>query len=716
MLALVLAAAQPASAANLACGQTILVSTTLDGDVGPCPAGGIVIGADNITLDLGGHQVSGTPGTGDGTGIRIAGRTGVTVTNGAVSNFDVGVVIEGGSRNTVYRLRVNDNIGPVSASGGPGDGIVVSRSDDNLITDNQVVHNGPFSGISVISSSRNTVTRNQVADNNVVQPGSARIVNADSSETPGVWSFTGAMAVSRFGGTTTLLANGKVLAAGGRVGASGGPSTATAELFDPISGTWSSAGSMPDARYSHSATLLPDGRVLVAGGFTGGLTTNAQPVLNSAALYDPATNSWTPTGSLNVRRAIHMAILLPDGKVLAAGGRTCPSGPPTACDSAFVTATAELYDPATGTWTPTGTMGEPRHTTSVVLLPNGTVLLSGGFPGTGLRTAEIYNPATGTFTPTGSLNFGRSRQGTVLLPNGQVLVTSGFSGRTTAELYDPATGRFTPTGETEAFGRFNFFFTGLPDGRVLVTGGGGTGAGTTTEIYDPATGTWQSAGPLNVSRANTSSNANTTNAVVLSSDPNRFAIDPAVCGNNCGKVLVTGNSANTRAELFTALPGVRQGVGIWLLNAEPGRPATGNVVDRNQVHGNGLDGIQVSTFSDGNFVSNNQVANNGFGQLAGSPDRDGDGIAVFGNRNLIESNAVFFNAGNGIIVRYSTTRAGAPSGGLENRIVGNRAFGNDAKPNHVTAYDLVDTSPNCDANVWSANAFGTGFPNCAKAP
>ncbi len=714
MLALVVVSGSPASAANLGCGQTIFVSTVLDGNVGPCSDGGITIGADNVTLDLGGFQVSGTPGTGDGTGIRIAGRTGVTVTNGGVTQFDAGVLLEGGSRNTVLRLRVNDNIGPVSASGGPGDGIVVSRSNDNLITDNQVVHNGSFSGISVISSSRNTVTRNQVSAT-VVQPGSARIVNADSSETPGVWSLTGAMAVSRFGHTSTLLPNGKVLAAGGRIGAAGGPSTATAEVFDPISGTWSSAGSMPDPRYSHSATLLPDGRVLVAGGFTGGLTTNAQPVLNSAALYDPVTNSWTPTGSLNVRRSIHMATLLPNGKVLAAGGRTC-SAPPTACDSGFVTATAELYDPATGTWTPTGTMGERRHTTSVVVLPNGTVLLSGGFPGTGLRTAEIYNPATGTFTPTGSLFFGRSRQGTVLLPNGQVLVTSGFSGRDTAELYDPATGRFTPTGSTQATGRFNFYFTGLPDGRVLIAGGGGTGNGTTTEIYDPATATWQSAGPLNVSRANTSSNANSTNAVVLSSNPNRFAIDPAVCGNNCGKVLVTGNSANTRAELFTALPGVRQGVGIWLLNADPGSPATGNVVDRNQVEGNGLDGIQVSTFSDGNFVRDNQVVGNGSGQPAGSPDRDGDGIAVFGNRNAIEANVVFYNAGNGISVRYSTTRAGVPAGGLENRIVGNRAVGNDTKPNHVTAYDVVDTAPNCDANVWSANAFGTAFPNCAKAP
>ena len=714
MLALVLVSPAPASAANLACGQTVLVSTVLDGDVGPCPAGGIVIGADNITLDLGGHQVSGSPGTGDGTGIRIAGRTGVTVTNGGVTNFDAGVVIEGGSRNTVSRLRVNDNIGPESGSGGPGDGIVVSRSNDNLVTENQVIHNGPFSGISVISSSRNTVSRNQVAANDVVRPGSARIVSADSSETPGVWSLTGAMAVSRFGGTTTLLANGKVLAAGGRIGAAGGPSTATAEVFDPISGTWSPAGSMPDPRYSHSATLLADGRVLVAGGFTGDLTTNAQPVLNSAALYDPASNSWTATGSLNVRRAIHMAILLPNGKVLAAGGRTC-SAPPTACNSDFVTGTAELYDPATGTWTPTGSMAGPRHTTSVVLLPNGTVLFSGGFPGSGLDTAEIYNPSTGTFSPTGSLNFGRSRQGTVLLPDGQVLVASGFSGRGTAELYNPATGTFTFTGSTLGTQRFNFYFTALPDGRVLIAGGGGGGTnGTTSQVYDPATGSWQEAGQLNVSRANTSSNANSFNAVVLSSDPNRFAIDPAVCGNNCGKVLITGNSANTRAELFTALPGVRQGVGIWLLNADPGSPATGNVVDSNQVQG--MDGIQVSTFSDGNTVRNNQVVANGFAQPSGSPDRDGDGIAVFGNRNAIEANIVYSNAGNGISIRFSTTRAGAPAGGLENRIVGNRAVGNDAKPNHVTAYDLVDTTPNCDANVWSANGFGTAFPNCARTP
>jgi len=419
---------------------------------------------------------------------------------------------------------------------------------------------------------------------------------------------------------------------------------------------------------------------------------------------------------MNVRRAIHTATLLPNGKVLAAGGRTCAAPPPTACDFNNVTATAELYDPATGTWTPTGAMAEPRHTTTAVVLQNGTVLLSGGFPGTGLRTAEIYDPATGTFRPTGLLGVGRSRQATVLLPNGQVLVASGFSGRETAELYNPATGTFSFTGGTQALGRFNFYFTGLPDGRVLVAGGGGTGNATTTEIYDPSTGTFQSAGQLNVARANTSSNANTTNAVVLSSDPNRFAIDPAVCGNNCGKVLVTGNSADARAELFTALPGARQGVGIWLLNADPGTPATGNLVDSNQVQGNGLDGIQVSTFSDGNTVRNNQVAANGSGQVPGTLDRDGDGIAVFGNRNAVEANIVLRNAGNGISVRYSTTRAGAPSGGLENRILRNRTAGNDAKANHVTAYDLVDTTPQCDANVWSGNTFGSAFPGCTRAP
>ena len=185
---------------------------------------------------------------------------------------------------------------------------------------------------------------------------------------------------------------------------------------------------MTDGRWSHTATKLANGKVLVAGGFTDPTTSaNAQPVLTSAELYDPATGTWTPTGSMTTRRALHVAQLLPNGKVLVAGGRTCNGPPPPACNSTFTTNTAELYDPATGAWTPAASMNSNRTTTSAVLLGNGKVLVPAGFPG-GQATAEVYDPAANTWTPTGLLNIPRARQGAMLLPDGNALVAAGSTG------------------------------------------------------------------------------------------------------------------------------------------------------------------------------------------------------------------------------------------------------------------------------------------------
>lgn len=156
--------APPAQAANVACGQAIVASTVLTGDVGPCSAG-IVIGADNITLDLAGHQVIGVPSQGEGPGILIEGRTGVKVVNGTVRNFDAGVAIEGSSGNTLADLALLANIG--SSSGFYGDGIVLVSSHQNQLVRNVVRGNGPFSGISLFGSDSNTIDRNTVEGNNV---------------------------------------------------------------------------------------------------------------------------------------------------------------------------------------------------------------------------------------------------------------------------------------------------------------------------------------------------------------------------------------------------------------------------------------------------------------------------------------------------------------------------------------------------------------------
>ena len=150
------------------------------------------------------------------------------------------------------------------------------------------------------------------------------------------------------------------------------------------SGTWTATGSLNAARYDHTATLLPTGKVLVAGGYNGS-------PLASAELYDPPTGTWTVTESLATARSEHTATLLPNGKVLVAGGTNTDSN----------LASAELYDPASGTWTATGSLGTGRQSPTATLLPTGKVLVAGGFggfPATELASAELYDPASGTWS------------------------------------------------------------------------------------------------------------------------------------------------------------------------------------------------------------------------------------------------------------------------------------------------------------------------------
>jgi WD40 repeat protein len=187
------------------------------------------------------------------------------------------------------------------------------------------------------------------------------------------------MATARVAHTATLLPNGKVLVAGGS-----GISfyLASAELYDPATGTWSTTGSMATARRYHTATLLPNGKVLVTGGYNGSY-------LASSELYDPATGTWSTTGSMATTRQSQTATLLPNGKVLVTGGYN---------DIAYLAGT-ELYDPATGTWTTTGSMATAHYYHTATLLPNGTALVTGGANDSGyLNSAELYNVGFG-FTP-----------------------------------------------------------------------------------------------------------------------------------------------------------------------------------------------------------------------------------------------------------------------------------------------------------------------------
>ncbi|HET9530101.1 MAG TPA: kelch repeat-containing protein [Blastocatellia bacterium] len=281
----------------------------------------------------------------------------------------------------------------------------------------------------------------------------------------GSWSFTGSLNLPRDGHTATLLANGKVLVVGGFANGCCQHLTNTAELYNPATGEWSFTENLNVPRRGHTATLLPNGKVLVAGGGYGGAITT-----HTAELYDPDAGTWSLTGNLSGTRVGHAATLLEEGKVLVAGG--CDDG-----DCNFFLGSAELYDPNTETWSLTGSLNTPRDNHTLTTLPDGNVLLPGGeVPGFSLNTVELYNPATGRWSYTGSLLNRRSLTPDTLLPSGQVLVAGGRS----AELYDPATGKWNTTANLNT-SRFGHTATLLPNGKVLVAGG----ADNTAELYDP---------------------------------------------------------------------------------------------------------------------------------------------------------------------------------------------------------------------------------------
>jgi hypothetical protein len=266
------------------------------------------------------------------------------------------------------------------------------------------------------------------------------------------------------------LPTGKVLVAGGRK-THPGVSLRSAELYDPTTGTWSTTGSLDTGRVFHTATLLLDGKVLVAGGKRTDIS------LESAELYDPATGTWSPAGNFDTGRVFHTATLLLDGKVLVAGGRSS--------DSAEL-ASAELYDPATGIWSPTSSLHTARYDHTATLLPNGMVLVAGGNPGE-LASCELYDPATGSWSIADSLNNGRADDVETRLPNGMVLVAGGTSlDPDSCELYDPASNTWSFTGSLNT-PRKDHAATLLLDGMVLVTGGGFVGGVpiASAELFDP---------------------------------------------------------------------------------------------------------------------------------------------------------------------------------------------------------------------------------------
>jgi Kelch motif/Galactose oxidase, central domain len=261
----------------------------------------------------------------------------------------------------------------------------------------------------------------------------------------------------------------------------------------------SSAGSvrpaspMLEPRSGHTATLLQDGKVLIAGGMR-----RNQDFYTSAELFDPAAGKFQATGAMSVARVGHAAVLLRSGKVLVVGGWVGHGG----------TDSAELYDPATGSFTALSRINAKRGRPTATLLASGDVLIAGGAdhdtPG-GVASAEIFRAGTSKFEPVGPMHTARISQTATLLNDGRVLIVGGRGDTVTAsaELYDPTSKQFVVTGSLRT-ARYKHSAGRLPDGRVLIAGGSDErdwhGTTNSAEIYDPRTGKFNPASPMNDSR------------------------------------------------------------------------------------------------------------------------------------------------------------------------------------------------------------------------
>ncbi len=317
----------------------------------------------------------------------------------------------------------------------------------------------------------------------------------------GSWTVTGSMTAQRYYFQMVLLQTGKVLAIGGFsvIGQGIGP-VASAELYDPSTGQWTPTGSMQLARAAFTATVLPNGHVLVAG---GQCNCGSNGDTATAELYDPATGTWSPTGSMAITRVNHVAVLLSDGNVLVAGGY---NGNNT--DN-----TAEVYDAATDTWAVTGSMATPRYQPAASLLEDGTVLVTGGRSDTqGLATTEIYHPNTHAWTSGKAMNVTHDLHTMNVLQDGEVLVAGGESddsldnlSAVTEYIGAKAKGKWR-LASPMAQERLEATGTLLSNGEVLEAG---TDCAlnpplcdqSTAELYMPNNRTWAAAASMNQGRA-----------------------------------------------------------------------------------------------------------------------------------------------------------------------------------------------------------------------
>jgi N-acetylneuraminic acid mutarotase len=246
---------------------------------------------------------------------------------------------------------------------------------------------------------------------------------------------------------------------------------------------------MKSARQLHTSTLLPNGKVLVVGGYKSDYPNSY--VYRSAEIYSPTRRAWSYTGNMENYRYLHTATLLSNGKVLVAGGL---------CNGNYIR-TAEIYDPATGTWRSVASMNTPRQSHQATLLPNGKVIVTGGLSSSSTCTssAELYDPISDSWSYTGEMVYGACGHTAALLANGNVLVVRAYS-----EIYDYKLGKWSTAGTLKQEHWGGHTETVMKNGKVLVTGGVGnllTSAINTVELYNPSTGTWGYRKVMNMARS-----------------------------------------------------------------------------------------------------------------------------------------------------------------------------------------------------------------------
>lgn len=324
----------------------------------------------------------------------------------------------------------------------------------------------------------------------------------------GTWTEAPALAAIRGTATAVVLDDGRVLAAGGGVGAI---ALDAAEIYDPSSQAWQQVAPLAQARRGHQAVVLDDGRVLVAGGLANGVP------LASAEVYDAGTDAWSPLAPMSIPRLGHSLTRLADGRVLAAGGSALESEGAAAGGQTIRTeASTEIFDPDTGTWAPGGAMGTARFEHTATLLGDGRVLMVGGSGPTRdgeavgpLASTELYDPAADVFVGSSDLTAARTNHAAALLNQNAVIVSGGAGGDNgdvslaSVEVFDSRAAAWTTVGAMGTT-RTGHSASALDDGRVLVAGGESVRRGErrslgSGEVFDfdrGASGEWRSAGDM----------------------------------------------------------------------------------------------------------------------------------------------------------------------------------------------------------------------------